>query len=309
MESDRYLLRNCPACGGQPDMTRAVSSQELAEKKTYAELVPHWNGFFKERAYFSYAPCAKCDLLFAPVFFTGEQLERLYAQMAPNMSEVPMEALRKTQRGYFEALKANARLEGDFIELGPDIGLFTEHCVREGHFQEYWLFEPNRQVEPTLRAVVADKPAHVVHDMFGFSSVPDGAAGAAVMIHVLDHLLDPVSTLAELRRKMTPQGRLLIVTHNESSMLRKLVSRRWPAFCLQHPQIYNPKTITTLLSKAGFAVVQQQRSVNYFQIGFLLKHLLWAFGVKVTSVPNFGNRVLGLRLGNMLTIATPKPAT
>jgi hypothetical protein len=269
-------------------------------------LVPHWNGFFKDKAFFSYARCGGCGLLYAPTFFNGSQLENLYGQMPPNMAVVPLEALRRTQRGYFQTLKKWSLLEGGFIEVGPDIGLFTENCVRDGQFGEYWLFEPNRDVAPTLGKVVDGQRAHIIHDMFGFSSVPDQAASVAVMIHVLDHLLDPIATLRDLRKKLRPEARLLLVTHDESSLLRHIVSWRWPAFCLQHPQIYNPSTMRALLGAAGFQVLHQEKTTNFFEIGFLVKHLLWALGIKIKSVPSFWHITVGLKLGNMLTIATPK---
>jgi hypothetical protein len=159
---------------------------------------------------------------------------------------------------------------------------------------------------PALSKIVEGHKYQVIHDMFGFSHVPDHAASAAVMIHVLDHLLDPVATLSELRQKLKPGARLLLVTHNESSLLRRLVGWRWPAFCLQHPQIYSPQSMCQLLEAAGFDMVERRKTVNFFEIGFLLKHLLWALGIKAQSVPSFGRFTIGLKLGNMLTIATPK---
>ena len=306
MEANGFLSRACPVCGGKPAVQAAIRSEVMAESLGFDALVPCWNGFFKDKVFFSYARCGGCGLLYTPTFFNGAQLERLYGQMPPNMAEVSLEALRRTQRGYFDALKSCSDLEGGFIEVGPDIGLFTENCVREGRFDEYWLFEPNRDVLPALSKIVKGRKSHIIHDMFGFSHVPDHAASAAVMIHVLDHLLDPVLTLRELRQKLTPGARLLLVTHDESSLLRRLVGWRWPAFCLQHPQIYNPKSMRALLEAAGFQVLQQRKTINFFQVSFLLKHLLWAFGMKVQSVPSFGQLTLGLKLGNMLTIATPK---
>ena len=278
----------------------------MAESLGFDALVLYWNGFFKDKVYFSYARCGGCGLLYAPTFFNGTQLQNLYGQMPPNMAEVPLEALRRTQRGYFDVLKNCSNLEGGFIEVGPDIGLFTENCVREGRYDEYWLFEPNRDVLPALSKLMECQKSHIIHDMFGFSHVPDKAASAAVMIHVLDHLLDPVATLRELRQKLKPGATLLLVTHDESSLLRRLIGWRWPAFCLQHPQIYNPESMRRLLEAAGFDVLQQRKTVNFFQFSFLLKHLLWAFGMKVKSVPSFGQITLGLKLGNMLTIATSK---
>lgn len=305
MTDSSYLRRNCPSCGTAPPDAPTDSSQMRAEDMQFADLVPYWNGFFKDKVFFSYARCGNCGLLYAPTFFNGPQLEELYGQMPPNMAEVPLEALRRTQYGYFASLKNCSPLAGGYIEVGPDVGLFTECCAREGKFDEYWLFEPNRDVAAVLEKTVNGSKHHIVHDMFGFACVPDGAASVAVMIHVLDHLLDPVATLRELRAKLAPDARLLLVTHDESSLLRRVVGWRWPAFCLQHPQIYNPDTIRRLLQRAGFDVERQDKTTNHFQVSFLLKHLLWAFGIKVNSVPSFGQITVGLKLGNMLTVATP----
>jgi hypothetical protein len=305
MEGRPYLKRACPVCGAQPPARPATSSETRAEDLGFDALVPYWNGFFKDKVFFSYARCEGCGLLYAPIFFNGAQLEELYGQMPPNMAEVPLDALRRTQAGYFEALKSCSPLTGGFVEVGPDIGLFTENCAREGKFEEFWLFEPNRDVAAALATTVDGRKHHIIHDMFGFSHVPDHAASVAVMIHVLDHLLDPVATLRELRGKLAPGARLLLVTHDEASLLRRVVGWRWPAFCLQHPQIYNPETIGKLLARAGFRVEQQRRTTNYFQVSFLLKHLLWTFGMRIRSVPSFGRITVGLKLGNILTIATP----
>ena len=306
MENKAYLSRLCPICSTASPVFSEVQSVVPAESLHYEALVPCWNGFFRDKVFFSYARCASWQLLYAPTFFTGTQLEQLYGQMPPNMAEVPIHALQKTQRGYFDALKKSSSLQGGFIEVGPDVGLFTENCVRESNYTEYWLFEPNKDVLPALSKIVENKKYHVIHDMFGFSHVPDGSASAAVLIHVLDHLLDPVATLRELRQKLTPGARLLLVTHDESSLLRRLVGWRWPAFCLQHPQIYSPASMRKLLNAAGYDVIERHKTVNYFEVGFLLKHLMWAFGIKVRSVPGFGRITLGLKLGNMLTIATPQ---
>ena len=306
MSSSQYLHRQCPICKTNTPSKYEVSSEKKGEDLDYDELVPYWNGFFKEKIFFSYARCEKCQILFAPIFYKPDQLEALYSQMPPNMDLVPMAALLKTQKGYFEVLKQYSKLENGYIEVGPDVGIFTVNCRKEGHFDSYWLCEPNTLVVHTLANVVEGKPFTIIEDMFGFSSIPDQAASVAVMIQVLDHLLDPIATLSELRSKLLPGAKLLLVTHNEQSLLRKIVNWRWPAFCLQHPQIYSPQSITVLLKNAGYQVDIIEKTKNYFEFSFLLKHLLWAFGIKVKSVPKFLNFTIGLKLGNMITIATPR---
>jgi hypothetical protein len=305
MKKNYFLTRCCPVCGAKPPENVTISTPKHAEDLDLEAVTRSWNGFFKEKTIFSYARCENCNLLYCPTFFNDSQLETLYGQMAPNMDEVPMAALVDTQYGYFNFLKNSSPLSGGYIEIGPDIGLFTEHCVREGSFTEYWLFEPNRAVQSALENVVKDHKAQVIHEVTDFSAIPDNAASAVVIIHVMDHLLDPVSTLLALKKKLTKDARVLIVTHDESSLLRRFFGWRWPAFCLQHPQIYSPKTTKALLGAAGFDVVEQHKTVNHFKVSFLVKHALWALGIKVNRVPSLGDITIGLKLGNILTIATP----
>ena len=305
MPFEKFLSRQCPICQKSTKVTLEICSQTRAETIDYEALTPYWNGFFKEKIYFSYARCEGCRLLFAPIFYKPDQLEALYGQMSPNMDLVPMAALLKTQKGYFNELKKCSNLDKGYIEVGPDVGVFTVNCTREGAFDKYWLCEPNKEVASALGRVLGDRPYQIIENMFGFSDIPDHSSSVAVMIQVLDHLLDPVTTLAELKKKLLPNAKLLIVTHNEQSLLRKFVGWKWPAFCLQHPQIYSPESIRMLLEKSGYTVDSIERTKNYFQFSFLLKHLLWAFGLKIKSVPSIFDFTIGLKLGNMITIATP----
>ena len=83
----------------------------------------------------------------------------------------------------------------------------------------------------------------------------------------------------------------------------QLMGRRWPPFCLQHPQIYRPSSIKEMLRRSGYESVDVRRSKNYFPVRFLASQALWAMGVKANRLPLPGGSV-GLKLGNILTMAT-----
>jgi len=296
-----FLERACPSCGAAAPAAE-VQSDPPAEKLSFNDLRPHWTGLFKRKVFFSYDRCGTCGLLFAPTFFTPTQLEDLYSAMEPNMPDVTNGALDATQRGYFDAAAGDVPLEGGYLEIGPDVGFIVRHAAREGKFDEFWLFEPNEAVHAALADATEGKPHHISTGMTDFSSVPDGSVGLAVMVHVLDHLLDPVETLRQVRAKLRPDGALMIVTHNEASLLRRVMGTRWPPFCLQHPEIYNPDSISALLRRAGFGKVEVQRSRNYFPIGFMIRQAAWTAGIKLDWMP-LPNAALGLKLGNILTLA------
>ncbi len=265
----------------------------------------HWFGFFKGNVFFSYARCTGCGLLFCPRYFSSDALGRLYSEMPDNMSIVATDALEATQRGYFDVLKKHSSLAGHYLEIGPDTGLFTQFAAREGRFQKFWLFEPNLRVHEKLRATVGDLAANISTQMFGFDDAPEGKVEVAVAIHVLDHLLDPMASLRALRSRLAPGARVLFVTHDESSALAKLVGRRWPAYCLQHPHLFNPQSIAELLAKAGYRVLETQRTKNRFPVTFLLENGMWAMGLPHWKLPSLPRLQVSLKLGNIATVAEP----
>jgi hypothetical protein len=295
-----FLHRRCPLCGGS-DAHEEAHSRRRAETLGFADLRGHWSGL-KEKPFFSYHRCAGCGLLFNPIYFHDAQLAELYANMAPNMHVVADDSIVATQRGYFHRVAELAPLTGGYLEIGPDAGHVVREAAIAGSFDRFWLFEPNLAIWDALRSATAGTPTVLEPEMGDISVVPDGSVGLAVMIHVLDHMLDPLAMLTQIRTKLAPGGILMIVTHNEKSLLRKVMGVRWPPFCLQHPEIYNPVTIRTMLGKAGFADVEVERSLNYFPIDFLALNAAWAAGLKVKRVP-LPAKAVGVRLGNIQTFA------
>lgn len=264
-------------------------------------------GLFQDKAVFSYLRCKVCGLLYAPIFFDEVQLAQLYGDMPPNMYVVPENALRLTQKGYFSHLRnALPTFVGGYVEVGPDVGLFTENCAGLGVFNHYWLFEPNESVVPRLEALLDGCSYDIVTAIGGFSAVPNDSVSACVMVHVLDHLLDPAKTLVELRAKMKRGSVMLVVTHDERSLLARVTKSSWPAYSIQHPQLFNKRSIKRLFEASGFRVIQQSKSTNFFPLRFLAQNFLWSFGIRANKLSILPDTVVGLKLGNILTLVTPK---
>lgn len=296
-----FPTRSCPACGSTIRKPEAASDR-AAESLTLDGLRPYWRGLFQEKVFFTYDRCGGCGLLYAPVFFDGSQLSDLYSAMAPNMDSISTEAIEATQRVYFDEATNGLEARGGYLEIGPDVGYIVGHAARSAQFDHFYLFEPNGAVHEELAAATGGKPHTISSDMTDLSGVPDESIALAMMVHVLDHLLDPRAMLEQVRKKLKTDGRLVIVTHNERSALRTIMGKRWPPFCLQHPELYNPQSIAKLLRSAGFGSADVRRSKNYFPIGFMIRQAAHTFGVKLGRLPLPGT-VVGLRLGNIITFA------
>jgi SAM-dependent methyltransferase len=308
--SDAYLTRSCPTCGNAASPSPAVASAPSAEALPFDDLRSSWRGFFRDRKpFFTYARCPACAQLYAPRYFTSSQLGQLYGQMDDNTGGQDETLMARAQRGYWELLSRHAALvPGDYLELGPDVGLFTRAALADSSFRKFWLVEPNQTVHPTLEELAGARPHAILGDLARVADIPDGSLSLAVAIHVLDHLLEPQPLLEQLVRKLAPGGCVFAVTHSERSLAARVFGARWPAYCLQHPQLYAPRTLRQAFERAGLREVDVARTTNFFPAGYLVEHALFAARLGKIKIPLPASWVLALKLGNIAAIGR-RPAS
>lgn len=298
-----YLNRPCPICNSTIVDEELVQSKIKAENLTLEELRPYWNGFFKDKVFFTYNRCSSCGLLYANNFLNKNQLDNLYSKMPDNTAGVSTNFLQKTQDAYYDLFKEEINDKGSYLELGPDIGLLTKHIVSKNEFDKLHLMEPNKAVWGQLRDIDKNQEFWISNATDDFSEIENSKLSLVVMIHGPDHFLNPVDTLKNLKLKMKKNGVVVFVNHDESSIIARMTGPNWPAYCMQHPQLFNSKTITELFKVSGFKVKHIYKTKNYFPVSYLIKHGLWALGLKADF--NFNNNFeIGLKLGNIMTIAT-----
>jgi hypothetical protein len=134
------------------------------------------------------------------------------------------------------------------------------------------------------------------------NDLPPGTISTAALIHVLDHLLDPLDFLIALSEKLEQNGVLLIVTHNTASLLARVLGRRFPPYGPQHPQLYSPNSIKRLLDRAGFKVEEIADAVNFFPLMHLVRAGLMVFRIP-NPLPNVQGPIIPINLGNMAVVA------
>lgn len=295
-----YRRRDCPLCGAPSSRAvQEVRAAVAAEDLDFEQVRDFWRGFRKEQCFFSFHRCGDCELLYSPIYFTDDELSTLYGDMPDNTHGVDASVLGRTQQGYFTQLDKHGNVGGTLLELGPDIGLFTQAAVKGGSFDRVLAVEPNVAVHDEFRQRIAPTSTWIGTDV---KSLPEERADTEVFIHVLDHLIDPVQTLLDIAAKTEDPGTILVVVHNEASLLRKVLSRRWPPFCLQHPQLYNPKTLSRLLARAGFPQVDVARATNYFPPSFLLRSGVEVLGLPARLALPLPSKEIPLKLGNLIAV-------
>ncbi len=87
--------------------------------------------------------------------------------------------------------------------------------------------------------------------MSNSEGLADGVADVVICHHMLEHVSSPVEALTEMRRILSPQGRLLLHVPYETQ-------RKWRRFDRSEPNhhlfAWNPQTLANLVEEAGFRV-------------------------------------------------------
>src|SRR5262249_4070122 len=223
LPSNYYAHRaGCPCCNAPASAAHdRVCSSPRAENIPFTQHGRFLSGYAPERVFFTYVRCGTCDAYFCPVYYNPKQLQSLYEEQAENMADVPLGSRERTQNGYLDILRRHSRMQGGLLEIGADVGLFAAACARAGRFDRLWLSEPNRAVHGDLARPFAERDVTILGTMSPAAQVPTGAVSTAVMIHVLDHVLEPRGVLRDVFAALEPGGILMIITHNARSWLAR----------------------------------------------------------------------------------------
>jgi SAM-dependent methyltransferase len=109
---------------------------------------------------------------------------------------------------------------------------------------------------------------------------PDASVDVVVIIHVIEHVPDPLHTLEEIFRVLKPGGSLVIETPRYDSLMFKLLRHRERSVsCDGHIYFFTTDTLKRMCEKAGFRF----GSVKYVGRSLNLARLLWNVGVMSKS--------------------------
>lgn len=296
-----YIKRDCPSCNTSSTEAKPVAcSVPPAEEMEFDELREYWRGFRKDSVFFSYYRCSECNLVYAPIYFNQIHLAQLYSYMDDNSAGVDIEILRRTQNSYFKVLKRKVTVAGRWLEYGADIGLFSELIANERDVSSLTIVEPNLNSHVVLKNLLTGDGVLVTD----WSEIDKQAKfDGVVAIHVLDHLFNLKSELQQIHLSLKAGGSVFFVTHDEHSFLRLLLRKKWPPYCLQHPQIFSQNSMSMTLQKAGFRTVQTKKSINFFNLRHLFSVVFSLLGFGYSFLKFVPDITLPVSLGNFETLA------
>ena len=76
---------------------------------------------------------------------------------------------------------------------------------------------------------------------------------AVTLHHVIEHLPDPLAVLTKVRRRLRPEGRLVVVTPNPEGLGRRIFRRNWIHWDPpRHLHVFSAESLATVARRADF---------------------------------------------------------
>ena len=285
-------VHNCPACQskieGDPVVTPEMdpSYENNIRKKM-------WMGLSKKKTFFPYYRCS-CGMLTTRIFINEKKLKHLYSDMKDNVYKDDNASNDiKTKKNYLlqiEKFLNYHKKKLNVLEVGADNGNFSKLIKEFNNNINFTIVEPNKSMHKKLKLLTKN----VYKDI---KQIPRTKKfDLIIAIHVFDHIPNLIDFLKKIGRKLKKGGYIYGVVHDEKSIMAKVLGKRWPAYSLQHPHVFNTNSINYLFESLNYDKSFIKKTINFFNIGFLLQNLFAViFKIKI-NFPSFFP--IGLKLGN-----------
>jgi 2-polyprenyl-3-methyl-5-hydroxy-6-metoxy-1,4-benzoquinol methylase len=141
--------------------------------------------------------------------------------------------------------------EGKLIDIGCASGELMRQAERLG-----WKAE-GVELAPHLSDTARKRGLAVKTGTLEDAHYPDATFDAATLLDVIEHLEDPLATLAEIHRILRPGGVLVIETPNWNSVYRRILRRWWAALQPRLHLLYlDPQSASNMLKFASFQTLE-----------------------------------------------------
>jgi SAM-dependent methyltransferase len=161
------------------------------------------------------------------------------------------------------------------LDIGCGSGWMAERLERQG-VEAYGVDTSQAAIELAARKV---EPARLQCGTLAAAKFETDFFDAAVAVHVLEHVKDPVAFATEARRILKEGGILLLRIPNFASWEAQLAGERWYHFDYPfHVAHYSPRAVTRLLQACGFRDARVSHAMTEYR-QTLLYALLSALGI------------------------------
>lgn len=261
-------IQSCPTCGREHSNLVYKSTLPL---NISVNALPN-----PYSAHYQINRCTHCNLLRASPILDAAGVSTLYRDsLETNIAPGEEHNVQRTMDRYYHLARPFMNQKERMLDVGCDRGFLLEEAAQDG-FKEMYGLEP----VPAARQLAEQVNGAILSDKFyEETDFPPSFFDFIVMIHVLDHLVDPKIVLQKAFHNLKPGGIMLAVVHNVESLLGKILGEKFPPFNMYHFYYFSKKTLRALFEHHGFEVLSVPSTYNRYSLGFYTR--------RVPGLPNF----------------------
>lgn len=201
-----------------------------------------------------------------PGFFSGDS-SRIYGYSDYGEGRDNVETMYRKIVGQMERFIK----PGELLEIGSAYGYFLNQARKKG-----WKvsgIELSKNARASCEREFGIQAFEGPLNEFDSSQKVD----SVVFFDVLEHLHDPMKTLLDIHSMLKPGGLLVIAVPNSASWVLNFLGSRWEdlqrANSGEHLYFFNIETLSKILEKTGFEVLEVKTMGRYFKLGHLCHRL------------------------------------
>lgn len=202
---------------------------------------------------------------------------------------------------YRSLLKAvmRHRPSGRFLDVGAGLGGFVL-AAREAGFDA-------TGVEPSKDMCSRSKAGIIQGTMESIAGQGE-RFDVICLIDVIEHVTNPMEQMKLAYSLLKPEGIVVLVTPDVSSLIAKLLKFKWWHFRLAHISYFTPKTLSLLLERSGFTAVSWSRPSWYLPLAYLQERLgvYMPFVTKIPLPKLLKNLSIPINFGDSLMVIARK---
>ena len=211
--------------------------------------------------------CRECATVQQPSLPAGGALHDLYRRMRDAGYLKEERGRRRSARRLLDLLDApspGARL----LEIGCGHGLLLDEARARG-YEVHGLELSVDAAGHAREALGLDITEVALED----ADLQGREFDAVVLADVIEHLHDPVRALARCKELLAPDGTLLLVTPDPSSLTARLAGARWWGYLPAHTCLIPRATLRGLLGDQGLVLEEDVSYVRSFTPAYWLDGL------------------------------------
>jgi len=251
--------------------------------------------------------CDDCGTVQQPSLPVGPDLHELYRDMS-DAAYLEEAAGRRATANRLLDMVGRYRAGGRLLDVGCGHGLLTDEAQKRG-WEAIGI-----ELSASAAAYARDNLGLDVRQQTLDEVDPGDGFDAIVMADVIEHLDDPGAAIDRCHDLLAPDGVLLVVTPDPSSLTARIAGARWWGYLPAHTYLLPRHTLRELLSARGLVISEDVAFVRSFSARYWVSGLAERGGTigkaataLTTAIPRKAQ--LSLPLGDERVILAHKVTT